>query len=791
MEKQQPKRRRYILIFWILYAVPFLTISTIFYLIATDHMGFMPTFEELENPKSNLASEIFSSDQELLGKYYIENRTFVSFDDLSPHLINALIATEDSRFHEHSGIDGRALSRVVYGVLTGNSQGGGSTVTQQLAKNLFPRDTTRYKSSISRAVNMMIVKFKEWVTAVKLEKNYTKEEIMVMYLNTVTFGHQTFGIKSAARTFFNVSPDSLRIEQAAMLIGVLKAPTAYSPILNPENALHRREVVLSQMEKYGFITETEYDSIRQLPFGLEYKVQDHKQGLATYFREYLRMVLTAKKPDKKNYWSVEEFYSDSAKWETDPLYGWCNKNFKSYDKDGVGIPYNIYKDGLKIYTTINSKMQQYAEDAVYDHLSNDLQIAFFNEQKGRSKAPYGWNMTEKQIKTLLTSAMKRTERYHLLKLANVNPDSIEAIFNKPVPMTVFSWRGEIDTTMSPMDSIKYYKHFLRASFMSMEPSTGYVKAYVGGINYKYFQFDQVCVGRRQVGSTFKPFLYTLAMEEGYSPCYMVPNIPTTFEMPDGQPDWTPKNSGKTDYDGKMVTLEWGLANSVNYISAWLMKQFKPKAVVKIAKKMGIKSHLDEVPSICLGSSDVKLSEMVGAYCTFANKGVYTEPIFVTRITDKNGNILMSFTPEKKEAMNERTAYLMIHLLKNVVLKGTSMRLRFKYGLINEIAAKTGTTDNHSDGWFMGITPNLVSGAWVGGEERGIHFRSIAYGQGANMALPIWAKYMNKVYNNKNLNYSREDVFEKPPHFNVKLDCGKMSKEDVNQTIDIFDDGDIL
>lgn len=759
-----------------------LFITTIFFLITTGGLGFMPTFEELENPKSNLASEIFSSDQELLGKYYIENRTFVNFDDLSPHLINALLATEDFRFNEHSGIDGRALARVLYGVVTGNTQGGGSTVTQQLAKNLFPRDTVRYNSKVYRMANMALIKFKEWVTSVKLEKNYTKEEILVMYLNTVTFGSQTFGIKSAAKTFFDVSPDSLRIEQAAMLIGVLKAPTKYSPILNPESAIKRREVVLSQMKKYEYITEAEYDSLRQLPLGLSYKIQDHKQGLATYFREYLRMELTAKKPERKNYWTDIDFYNDSIKWETEPLYGWCNKNFKPN-----GEPYNIYKDGLKIYTTINSKMQKYAEDALYEHMGKFLQVEFFKEQKGRKKAPYAWNMGEEQINASINSSIKKCERYRVMKQANINQEEIDKVFNTPVSMRVFSWKGEVDTIMSPLDSIRYYKHFLRASFMSMEPNTGYVRAYVGGINYKYFQFDQVMIGRRQVGSTFKPFLYTLAMEEGYSPCYKVPNIPTTFEI-SGQPNWTPKNSGTTKYDGKMVSLEWGLANSVNYISAWLMKQFKPKAVVKIARKMGVKSPIDEVPSICLGSSDLTLAEMVGAYGTFANKGVHTEPIFVTRITDKNGNVLATFTPDRQEAMNEKTAYLMIYLLKNVVLAGTSSRLRFKYGHLNEIAAKTGTTDNHSDGWFIGITPNLVSGGWVGGEERGIHFGGIGLGQGATLALPIWAKYMTKVYDDKTLNYSRADHFEKPANFDVDLNCRKLNEETKIDTDILEDEG---
>lgn len=763
-------KRLYIKIFWLLYFLILISVSLLFYLVSNGSLGFMPSFEELENPKSNLASEVISSDQQLLGKFYIENRTFVDFDELSPFLVNALIATEDYRFHEHSGIDVKALFRVMVGVITGNSQGGGSTISQQLAKNLFPRDTVKYDSKIFKIANLATVKFKEWVTALKLERNYTKDEILVMYLNTVTFGSQTFGIKSAAKTFFNVSPDSLKLEQAALLIGLLKAPTKYSPLLNPDNAIKRREVVLSQMNKYGYISEEEYDSLRVLPFGLSFQVQDHKQGLATYFREYLRMILTANKPEYSKYSSIDKFIEDSLEWTENPLYGWCNKNVKP-----DGSPYNIYKDGLKIYTTVNSKMQKYAEDAVYDHLGKSLQKVFDSEQKGRSKAPFAWNVSETQITQMMESAMKRCDRYRNHKKAGLENDSIVKIFNTKVKMKVFSWKGEKDTIMTPLDSLRYYKGYLRASFMSVEPGTGYVKAYVGGPNYKYFQFDQVKIGKRQVGSTFKPFLYTLAMQEGYSPCYKVPNVPTSFEMPAGQPAWTPKNSGKTKYDGKMVTLKWGLANSVNFISAWLMKQFKPQAVVKIAQQMGVKSRLDPVPSLCLGSSDLTVYEMVGAYSTFANKGVYIEPIFVTRIADKNGNILASFIPKKKEAMSEQTAYLMTTLLEGVVNMGTSVRLRYRYGFKNEIAAKTGTTDNHSDGWFMGFVPSLVSGCWVGGEERSIHFRSIEYGQGANMALPIWALYMKNVYADKSLGYSDEEKFERPERIEIETDCARYSK----------------
>ncbi len=771
------KRNKIVIrLFWILVIVPIVFTITIFILISTGAMGFMPTFEELENPKSNLASEVYSSDQVLLGKYYYQNRSFVDFEGLSPYLVKALIATEDYRFTKHSGIDIVAMFRVAYGIATGNLKGGGSTITQQLAKNLFPRDTTTYKSKLQKDSHLAIEKLKEWVTAVKLERNYTKEEILAMYLNTVPFGSQSFGIKSACNTFFNKTPGTVNLEQAALMIGVLKAPSYYSPIRHPKRALRRRNIVLKQMDKYNFISKNIFDSISSLPLDLDYKMQNHAQGLATYFREYLRTTLSAKKPDLKNYWSYDKFVEDSIEWETNPLFGWCNKNFKPDSTN-----YNIYKDGLKIYTTINSKMQKYAEEAVKDHLSKDLQIAFDREMKHNKTAPFSKDLTPEEIKHILFLSMKRSERYRILKKNGYSLDSIKLIFNTPAPMEVFSWHGDIDTVMTPMDSIKYYKHFLQAGFMSMEPNSGYVRAYVGGINYKHFQFDHVKLSKRQVGSTFKPFLYTLAMQEGYSPCYKVPNVPTTFVLPSGG-TWTPRNSGDARFDRKMVTLKWGLANSINNVSAWLMKQFRPQAVINIARLMGIKSYIPPVPSICLGTADISLYEMVGAYSTFADKGVYTEPIFVTRIEDKNGNILQTFKPNKVEAISKNTAYLMLNLMEAVVKHGTSIRLRFKYHLMNEIAAKTGTTNNQSDGWFMGITPNLVSGVWVGGEDRSIHFDEIYYGQGANMALPIWALYMQKIYADS-LGVSTNDTFEKPVGFKTNTNCDGNNQNNFNEDND--------
>lgn len=774
-DDSQKKKKKYILILWMFFISPFLILFIFITLIVTGALGFMPTFEELENPKSNIASEVFSSDQQVLGKYFFQNRTYVGFKELSPYLINALIATEDSRFEEHSGIDGKALWRVLGGVITGGSKGGGSTITQQLAKNLFPRDTSKNNSKLLKLPRLAVTKFKEWITAIKLEKNYTKEEILVMYLNTVAYGHETFGIKSAARTFFNTSPDSLKLEQAAMLIGVLKAPTYYSPIRNPERALKRREVVLSQMKKYNFITKAVYDSVKTLSLNLSYMVQDQNQGIATYFREYLRGLLMATEPERKDYLDYEKFNEDSMDWKNSPIYGWCNKN-----KKADGSTYNIYKDGLKIYTTINSRMQKYAEDAISEHMGGFLQKAFMKEQKDRKKAPFGWNVSDEQIKQIMTSTMKRCERYHVLKKQGISAVEIDKIFHTPYRMRVFTWKGEKDTTMSPMDSLRYYKYYLRASFMAMEPGTGYVRAYCGGINYKYFKYDQVKFAKRQVGSTFKPFIYTLAMQTGYSPCYKVPNVPVTFIMPNGQPPYTPAYSTANfleKYDGKLITLKFALANSLNQISAWVLKQFSPQAAIDIARKMGIRSRIEPFPSICVGIPEISLYELVGAYATFDNKGVYTEPIFVTRIEDRNGNILATFSPNKHEAINEETAYLMLSLMTGVIEFGTSCRIRYEYKIGGDIAGKTGTTNNQSDGWFMGITPNLVGGAWVGGEERSIHFRGIELGQGASMALPIWALFMQKVYADKKLGYSTKEKFARPKTLSVETDCKKYDQEE--------------
>ncbi|MGE0078494.1 MAG: penicillin-binding protein 1A [Bacteroidales bacterium] len=766
--------------FWGIFAFVGLFIVTIFILIGAEFFGPMPTFEELENPKSNIATEIISEDNVVLGNFFVQNRTFVNYDEISPNVINALIATEDVRFQSHSGIDFRGLGRVMFKtILFGKkTAGGGSTITQQLAKNLFPRDTASNSTAIVRKTKLVITKFKEWITAVKLERNYTKEEIIAMYLNIVEFGSNSYGIKSAAKTFFNTNPDSLKIEEAALLVGVVNAPSRYSPTRNPERSIQRRNVVLKQMERYNYITEQQYDSISKIPITLDFKTQDHNAGLATYFREMIRLFMTSKQPDRKYYYSYDMYREDSLLWETNPLYGWCYKNAKP-----DGTPYNIYRDGLKIYTTINSHMQEYAENSLKDHLKTELQPVLDQEIKARRGVPYSSKITPEQANDITYLAMRQTERYRLLRNAGATKDSIYANFNTKTPMTVFTWNGERDTIMTPLDSIKYYKKFLRSSFMAMDPHNGHIKAYVGGPDFRHFKYDMVKQGKRQVGSTIKPFLYTLAMQEGYSPCLEVPNVPQTFIT---DTTWTPKNSANSKYDGKMVTLKWGLANSVNNISAWVMKQFTPEAVVEMIKQLGIHSRIDPVYSIFLGTFDFSLYEMVGAYGTFANKGVHVEPIFVTRIEDRNGNVLAQFNTSKTEAISDQTAYLMINLLESVVNQGTAIRLHYKYQLTGHIGGKTGTTQNHSDGWFMGVTPNLVAGVWTGAEDRAVHFDNIRMGQGASMALPIFATFLQKVYADPSLGITPEDNWDKPVMLkNLDLNCdNKMDNEEINE-IELF------
>ncbi len=754
---------------WGAVALFIVSLFTYFLLLSFGVFGFMPSFEELENPKEHLATRVYSSDLALLGTYFRENRSQISFDELSPHLINALVATEDVRFYSHSGIDFKALPRVFSGILLGSKKGGGSTITQQLAKMLFPREENMSKFKMANR------KFQEWVIAVKLERNFTKEEIIEMYFNKFDFLNLAVGIESASRVYFDTTPAGLSITQSAMLVGMAKNPSLYNPLRRPEQTLQRRNVVLNQMRKNGNLSKTEYDSLKVLPLGLRYQKVDHNIGSATYFREFLRLWLTAQKPNFADYIDERDYIEDSINWAVDPSYGWCNKNTKP-----DGSNYDIYSDGLQIYTCIDSRMQKYAENAVTKHIGEYIQPEFFKDQKSNKKAPFATDLTDSQIENIMHISMKRTERWRSLKANGTSEDSIILSFNIPAQMKVFSWNGEIDTIMTPLDSIRYYKKFLRASFMSMEPKTGYVKAYVGGINYKHFKFDQVTKSRRQVGSTIKPFIYCLAMQNGYSPCTKVPNVEVIFKLPEGSPNeyYTPKFS-PSKFDGQMISLKTGLALSLNQISAWVLKQFSPDAVVSIAQKLGVHSHIDPYPSICVGAPEVLLSEMVGAYCAFANGGLYTRPVYITRIEDKNGNVLATFGQIQNQALSEETAYLMIDLMKGVVNEGTGSRLRSVYKIDSELAGKTGTTNNHSDGWFIGITPELVNGAWVGGEERSIRFRYITLGQGAALALPIWGLYMQNVYDDKSLPYSRKATFNRPNQLSVEIDCYEYDKNSGN------------
>lgn len=757
------KFKKQFIIFWSIFCLGIISIILLFIGISQGLFGFMPTFEELENPRNLLATEVISSDGVVLGNFFKQNRSFVRYKNLPPHLVNALIATEDVRFRSHSGIDVRGLARVFKGLITGNKNaGGGSTLSQQLAKMLFPR------KSFNSKLDMVSRKLKEWVIAVKLEKSYTKDEIVTMYLNKYDYLNLAVGIKSAAKVYFNTIPDSLNLQESAMLVGMAKNSSYFNPLRRPKLTLERRNVVLEQMRKYEYINKQECDSLKKLDLGLNFQKVDHKTGLAPYLREFLRMYLTHSKPNKRNYasYNMHKFKVDSLLWLDDPAFGWCNKNLK---RDGS--KYNIYSDGLKIYTCIDSRMQKYAEQAVKQHLGKDLQVAFDKEKKYKRNAPYSNDMSKEQVKKNIELAMRRSERYRVLKKKKMTRSQIFKTFDIKRKMKVFTWKGDIDTILTPKDSILYYKGFFRAGFMSMVPQTGEVKAYVGGPNYQHFMYDMVTKGKRQVGSIIKPFLYSVAMQEGLSPCEKVPNIPQTFNLPDGT-SWTAKNSSKSR-TGQMVTLKWGLANSVNNISGWVLKQFSPDAVVDMAKKMGVVSKIDAVPSIFLGTSEISVAEMVGAYSTFSNKGVYIRPRFVSRIEDSKGNEVAKFSPKKTEAMPEQTAYLMTSLLKGVVQRGTGMRLRLRYDLNNPIGGKTGTTQNHSDGWFMGITPELVSGVWVGAEDRSVHFNGIRLGQGASMALPIFAIYMQKVYADKSLKIYKGD-FKKPKNFTDNMDCSSYS-----------------
>ncbi len=754
---------KFFVIFWSVVLVGIIGVFVFFWLISAGKLGFMPTFEELENPNNRFASEVYFADGPIMNRYFEkENRKYIEYREIPQSVIDALIATEDVRFYDHSGVDVRGLFRVAKGLLTANtSAGGGSTISQQLAKMLFPRE------SDLNVFELAIRKFREWVIAVRLEKSYTKEEILTMYLNKYDFLNLAVGISSAADIYFQVPLDSLKVEQAAMLIGMAKNSSYYNPVRRPELTLNRRNVVLSQMYKYDKITREECDSLKKLPLGLNFKRVDHKEGLATYFREYLRLFMTANKPDRKRYRDLSQFRLDSVAWETNPLYGWCKKNVKV-----DGSHYDLYSDGLKIYTTLDSRIQKYAEEAVREHLSQDLQPLFDKEKVKKLRPPFSNDMTPAEIEEVLDRSIRQSERYRVLSKQGMSFDEIRKTFDQPLEMQVFTWSGIRDTVMTPLDSIKHYKSFFRSGFMVMQPQTGYIKAYVGGPDYRYFMYDMVSAGKRQVGSTIKPILYTLAMQEGLGPCDKVPNIPQTFILPTGEP-WSAR--GGTKRQGEMVTLRWGLANSENNISAWVLKQFTPEAVAQMAHKMGITSFIDPVPSVFLGTAEITVKEMVAAYSIFANKGVYNSPLPVYRIEDKYGNVLQEFRPESREVITENTAYLMCNLLEGVVTGGTGVRLRYKYKLMNPMGGKTGTTQKHADGWFMGVTPDLVGGVWVGAEDRSIHFQNLANGQGASMALPIWAKFLLKAYADPRLKMS-DRPFDRPAGINKRLDCDETISE---------------
>ena len=742
--------------FWSLFLGGIGIAFLVMWLITRGALGYLPPLEELQNPKNTFASEIISSDMQSMGRYYrYENRIGVQYSDLSPTLINALVATEDVRFYDHTGVDFKSMLRAV---LKLGRAGGGSTLTQQLAKQLWsPRANNIFERAMQKPI--------EWVIATKLERLYSKDEILLMYLNQFDFLYNAVGIQSASQVYFSTTPANLKLEEAAMLVGMCKNPSLYNPVRHPVRATNRRNTVLSQMEKYGFIDEATRDSVAAIPLELHYRSVDHKQGMAPYFREYLRGVLTAKEPKQNDYpeWAQLQYKLDMWQWENDPLYGFCEKNHKP-----DGSKYDIYQDGLKIYTTINSRMQKYAEEAVSEHMQAQ-QKSFFKELKKKKNAPFSRTLTQAEIDGIMTRSMRQTDRYRGMKRDGYSADSIKAVFMTPREMQVFTYdRGMIDTVMSPFDSIKWQKSFLRCGFMSMDPHTGHVKAYVGGPDFAHFQYDMCTKGRRQVGSTVKPFLYTLAMDEGMWPCETWVYDSVVVILPNGD-RWAPRDTHEK-YHGDTLSLTWGLKESSNWMAAYLMTLFTPEQLVKMMQSFGIKGQLDPVISLCLGPCEVSVEEMVDAYTTFANKGIRTEPLYVTRIEDSNGNVIGSFTPRTHEIISETTAYKMIYMLRAVLDHGTGVRTRFKYGITAPMGGKTGTTNNNSDGWFMCFTPSLVSGTWVGGEDRGIHFDNMAEGQGASMALPICALYMQKLYADKELGYTEEEQFDIPVWFDPNEGC---------------------
>lgn len=751
-------RKFFVRFLWAVLLAGVVTAAFAFYGIKEGWIGYMPPIEDLQNPINRYATQVYSADGKILGTWSSDrgNRVMVDYSKLPQSLVQALVATEDVRFYEHSGIDFYALGRAVIkrGLMGQKSAGGGSTITQQLAKQLFTEKPAH--TSLERLLQKPI----EWVIAVELERNYTKDEILTMYLNKFDFLHNAVGIKVAANTYFNKEPLDLTLTESATLVGLCKNPSYYNPVRFSDRSRERRNVVLSQMAKAGYITQEECKSRQAEPLTLNFHVADHKQGAAVYFRDFLRRYMMAKKPIPSDYpsWGAVKYHIDSINWETDPLYGWCNKNTK---KDGT--PYNIYTDGLKVHTTIDTRMQKYAEQACYDHVVKYLQPAFTKENSKKATAPFSNKLSKAEVRKILMRSVRQSDRYRLMKQAGADDDDIEKAFNTKTEMSIFTYHGEVDTLMTPLDSIRYLKSFLRTGFVSMNPRNGHVLAYVGGLDFTHFAYDMVMDGRRQVGSTIKPFLYSLAMENGFSPCDLAPNVQQTY-MVAGRP-WTPRNGSHSRY-GEMVTLKWGLQQSNNWISAYLMSKLNPDAFVQLLHEYGINNpEIHPSMALCLGPCEITVGEMVSAYTAFVNHGIRAAQMFVTKIEDNEGNVVANFQPRLNEVISDEAACKMLYMLKAVVDGGTASRLRFRYELKGELAGKTGTTNNNSDAWFMGLTPDLVSGCWVGGDDRDIHFDSMAMGQGASMALPIFAYYIKKVYADKQLGYSENAVFDLDEGYN--------------------------
>ena len=771
-------RKLFVYFLWTLLVVVVLIVGGAYYAIDKGWIGYMPPIEDLQNPINRFATQIYSADGKIIGtwNYNRENRVMVDYTKLSPSLVRALVATEDVRFYDHCGIDFYALGRAVVkrGLLGQKSAGGGSTITQQLAKQLYSEHAG---STLERVLQKPI----EWVIALKLERNYTKDEIITMYLNYFDFLHNAVGIKTASNVYFSKEPIDLTVNEAATLVGLCKNPSYYNPVRNPERSRERRNVVLGQMVKAGFLSQADYDKYSAQPVELKFHTADHKEGIAVYLREYLRRYMTARKPDRALYpsWNMVKYYNDSINWETDPLYGWCNKN-----KKRNGDYYSIYTDGLKVYTTIDSRMQKYAEQAVYQHVAKYLQPAFNAEKKKNANAPYSSNLSTEQVRQILNRSVRQSERYRVLHEDGATEAEIQQSFRTPTRMSVFTYHGSVDTTMTPLDSIRYYKSFLRSGFVSVCPQNGHVKAYVGGLNYEYFAYDMVMEGRRQVGSTIKPYLYSLAMENGFSPCDEAPNVQETY-MVAGRP-WTPRNGSRARY-GEMVTLKWGLQQSNNWISAYLMSKLNPQAFVDLLREYGIRNpEIHPSMALCLGPCDISVGEMASAYTAFVNHGIRASLMFVTKIEDSEGNLIAQFQPRMNEVISEESAYKMLYMLKAVVDGGTASRLRNKYNLKGDIAGKTGTTNNNSDAWFMGVTPTLVNACWVGGDDRDIHFNTMVYGQGAAMALPIFALYMQKVYKDPQLGYNENAVFDLPADYDPCSFVNEALGADNNEIDEIFE-----